>query len=1258
MKLITSTDLQEWGKTRESQEKIPLLIRRLIINNIGFDNIDFIDIPGGDSIWKPGLDGKIISRIKNILGDANKTFVIECGQTDDIEDKFKEDLKKRTFQLQNKTNSIFCFITTHKWRNKEETINKVKNSVQNSNLWAEIKTFDADDIESWLDHDHATMAWLADILGKPTNGIKSFDTYWNDWKKTTIVPIDEDIILARKNSYTKDINQWLLQQSGPLKIKADTRKEAVLFFLSSILKSNLNTNNIEAIKSQVAIVDNEYTWNKIVEYEESKKLILVSMFGIPENLGRLIDKKYKIVILYGDGDGKAKEDNIIYIDPINTHILFHILQEKIESIDKVNNLIQKLGENSTIIHLQRILERKDAPLPKPKWANKDNWQILLLAALIGSWDSTNEKDIEAVSSIFNMEYNDIVLKLSTYVKIEEAPIKKTGNIWIISNPDIIVDYFSSYLTEEIFSRYIKETFSILSLINPKYNIPKENRSISFFNFENKIEQYYSKELIIGISQGYSIISSFQNNFTSNLKVQNEIEKSINKILYEKDWKTWATLSKVLYLLAEAAPSSFLNSLKDIVEKRKRVIEDIYTQSISLDNNFYSGSEYLFIGILSALEILSWFDEYIFEATHLLIELESIQKTDTKLVNSPLNSLKEIYCPWYPNTAVSLDHRKLILDKLVKNNPNKHIIFNLLLELLYSQYQTTSHTSHPLYLNIPEYKICSEEELSDFYNFIFTKILTFLNDDIFYWSKIIDRINSLNEIDFDKFISKIDNMNLQDKKQDFRNSIFQYLNQYVKKTEYFIKIDEEKKEEYSYKINKIKNIIEKLGITDTIEQNIQLFSDGIVWDYLEGDREKELLVAIKNIIDEHGIKGIIEFAKKIDNSQILGTKLAQILELRDIKHILNTRDNKNDKIRNLVANLFVKTISIQGSYIIDQIFNKKWNSEYKKFLLTSIYNGKEYWDWIDKNNFSELYWKHVKNIFADTDEEYEFAINKLNNHKNFPTMLELLYFQIHKNKEHIIKTNDIVNLLEGLSSNDNLTSTLNIYDLVEIFKVLQKREDVNEQKVFQLEIKYFDLFNSNNTIKPITIYKQLKSNPKFFIEILSILFSSKILDSEQRDNQKLQDIAHKLYIKLRNSFPFDSEKEFIPWFSRLQEILNNLKDSDKDLYKISIRTLGQMIANSPNDPKDKIFPTIYVRNVIESFIDIDELKYGIYIGKINSIGVRHIDPVDPGKDYKKWAKEFKENADKLRFEYPKTAKILDFLANKYLEIGKMRDDDIL
>ena len=74
MRYITSTELQNWHNTRQSEEKLPLLLRRVIVNLLEFKNINFIDITGGDSIWKPGADCKIIPKIEVIFYISKKSI--------------------------------------------------------------------------------------------------------------------------------------------------------------------------------------------------------------------------------------------------------------------------------------------------------------------------------------------------------------------------------------------------------------------------------------------------------------------------------------------------------------------------------------------------------------------------------------------------------------------------------------------------------------------------------------------------------------------------------------------------------------------------------------------------------------------------------------------------------------------------------------------------------------------------------------------------------------------------------------------------------------------------------------------------------------------------------------------------------------------------------------------------------------------------------------------------------------------------------
>ena len=265
MKYITSTELQALGKTREFQAYLPLLLRRLIINNIGFEHFEILNLPGGDSIWKPGYDGVIKTTVKSILGDPGE-YIIECGQSEKIEDKFKSDLKKRTREkeIENQKYKVFVFITTHKFQNKEGIIKKAKENFS----WKDIKIFDADDIETWLDFDPATTSWLAYILGKPRNNVKSFEEIQSNWLASTKVPLDKNVILARADSTNtiEIVKSWSKNHDNRiLQIRSDSREESLLFFMSSIEQSGFRTETIESIKSKIVIVYNIEEWRQIVE---------------------------------------------------------------------------------------------------------------------------------------------------------------------------------------------------------------------------------------------------------------------------------------------------------------------------------------------------------------------------------------------------------------------------------------------------------------------------------------------------------------------------------------------------------------------------------------------------------------------------------------------------------------------------------------------------------------------------------------------------------------------------------------------------------------------------------------------------------------------------------------------------------------------------------------------------------------------------------------------------------------------------------
>ena len=122
MKRITSTDLSNWAPTRDCQEHLPLLIRRLI--RASPVTINKILIPAGDNVILPGYDGtvKVENGTEYIPGGSS---IWEMGSGRDFKDKAEKDYKKRSNEMDSieAANTTFVFVAPYVWSDKDAWIN-------------------------------------------------------------------------------------------------------------------------------------------------------------------------------------------------------------------------------------------------------------------------------------------------------------------------------------------------------------------------------------------------------------------------------------------------------------------------------------------------------------------------------------------------------------------------------------------------------------------------------------------------------------------------------------------------------------------------------------------------------------------------------------------------------------------------------------------------------------------------------------------------------------------------------------------------------------------------------------------------------------------------------------------------------------------------------------------------------------------------------------------------------------------------------
>lgn len=124
----------------------------------------------------------------------------------------------------------------------------------------------------------------------------------------------------------------------------------------------------------------------------------------------------------------------------------------------------------------------------------------------------------------------------------------------------------------------------------------------------------------------------------------EVFKSINT------WQQWSTVAPLMTLLAEASPAAVLEKLEQEVINEQSEMWALFKPA----KDVFWGRSY-YTHILWTLEQLVWYECYVVRAIDLLVQINEKGFKYT-LQNSPINTLYEIFCTWYPQCCLDCNNR--------------------------------------------------------------------------------------------------------------------------------------------------------------------------------------------------------------------------------------------------------------------------------------------------------------------------------------------------------------------------------------------------------------------------------------------------------------------------------------------------------------------------------------------------------------------------------------------------------------------------
>ena len=144
--LVDGTDLVSWANRRDAQGLLPQLLRRLVHGTV--ERASRVGFPAGEGIQLGGWDGIVVCEQANaFVPDGSSAW--ELGTNRDVKAKADGDYNKRRRDPRgiDPARSTFVFVTPRRWGSKDEWAA----ARQGEGVWREVRAYDADDLEAWLE---------------------------------------------------------------------------------------------------------------------------------------------------------------------------------------------------------------------------------------------------------------------------------------------------------------------------------------------------------------------------------------------------------------------------------------------------------------------------------------------------------------------------------------------------------------------------------------------------------------------------------------------------------------------------------------------------------------------------------------------------------------------------------------------------------------------------------------------------------------------------------------------------------------------------------------------------------------------------------------------------------------------------------------------------------------------------------------------------------------------------------------------------
>ncbi len=1253
MKWINASDITNWANTkqRQCQDTLPELVRRLILAHTA-NVINEFDFPSGDSVANGGWDGRLKTPFVSPFFPSGHSGW-EIGTEKSAQTKADKEYKKRSDNplgmVLNET--TFVFVTPRSFP-KRTNWQSVK---QATKKWKDVKVIAADGLEQWLATTPAVGLWFARKIGKVvSNGIRDLEAFWEEWSIGTKPVMTPALVIGGRTSDAEAIQKWMFDPPKTLEVQGDHPEEAFAFLFAAI--ATLHETEREQALSRCIIVENIGELRQLTQAFQNYPLIIACP-GECINAAHAAVAKGHHVFISMDATVIGLRDILRLARP-HRSVVEKILHESGLSESDAQRMARDSGRSIPV--LRRHLFQSSA-VSAPSWANAASARILIPVLFANAWDEQKDGDRQVIENLSGMSYENFIKELIPFLSVDDSPIRKVGNVWMIKSPLDSWFLLSQHLTQDYLKIFKQSLLGVLTKTDPKYELEAEKRwAAAIYGKSNP----YSEWLRTGLVESLVLLAVYGNRSPNILSTQAFADLVVNEVFSKADkWDAWASIKDATALLSEAAPDAFMEVIEQVIKNNPTIFQELMKDGEGVFGECHHS------GLLWALESIVWSTEYFARAINVLAELANIDPGG-RWSNRAINSIKDVFLPRFPQTYATPEQRLVALDSLTAKFPKK------VWEFSQSYYVPGSFTeSHRFrWRDAGGNRRGLEPEDNESHRKYLTAFLPKLSDLAVLKENIVASTEEFTRLPDDireKLLEVLKKIDPSTFSKDERAKLLQHIREALNWINSYG--DEERRKQ----VPALNHVLEKFMPTDVIERVGWLLSTP--WPRLpEGEpkqydaKDTAIKIAQQNaariVLDQAPLDAILKFASTIQYPGILGYSLAKAVidEKEDsailhalLPHVIDMpilmRGYANGRVEAVGPNWIDKQI--------DQMKKKfNYSAEACALMYFGLPEGKSTWTAVAAHgkDVETAYWRQASGFSRDNKaDDTSIAVEKLLDAKRPEIAL-----QIAGDPQVSISSALLQRLLQELLMIEDKklqTGVMDEFHLGHVFNQLYEKNELSIEEMAKLEWPFAALFNElkRYTSSPMALHRVLQKDPQFFAQLITFIYkrddhspdptrAAEDKEMAERRGRVAREVLNSWYqIPGAKDDGSLDETNLTNWVEAAR------KKCEETGYVIGgDLEIGFMLAHAPADV-DGAWPHIVVRNLIE-LLNNETIDRHIENEIHNSRGVVSRSLNDGGKQERVLEEKYKKMSETIKAKWPRTAKILRSIAESYESQAKRED----